>query len=177
MGILLWRTALGLRVFAYRDTRFENLRDILRERRHVIMKKAALTVMILSLLAFLGGASGFAQQAGGAAQSTTPQGNTAHHAMHHAAHHAANSEAKFQMGVHTASGTLSTVDTNGKLLIMTESDGTPFDFVVTKATHIQVNGQKGTLDSLAGQASHQVTIKFRDHLKRGLVAQSVEVGG
>ena len=141
------------------------------------MRRALLTLLMLSVLAFLGGASVFGQQAGGTAQQPAPS-TTAHHAAHHhGAHHAGNPEAKYQMGVHTASGTLSTVDTNGKLLIVTESDGTPFDFVVTRATRIQVNGQKSTLDSLGGQANQQVTIKFRDHLKRGLVAQSVQVGG
>lgn len=141
------------------------------------MRKTVLTLTILSLLAFLGGASLFAQQAAGTAPNATA--HAAHHAMHHAAHHhhAANPEAKYQMGVHTASGTLSTVDANGKLLVVTASDGTPFDFVVTRATHIMVNGQKSTLASLSGQANQQVTVKFRDHLQRGLVAQSVQVGG
>jgi hypothetical protein len=136
------------------------------------MRKAALTVTVLSLLAFLGGASAFAQQAGAAAQQTKPKATAAHHH-----HHAANPNAKYQMGVHTLSGTLQTVDTNGKLLIVTGQDGTPFDIVVTRATHIQVKGQKGTLDSLADQANQQVTVKYRDRLQRGLVAQSVDVAG
>jgi ABC-type amino acid transport substrate-binding protein len=146
------------------------------------MRKTVLTLMVLSLLAFLGGASALAQQASGPAQHAKTKAHAARHAMHHAVHHhavrrAANPEAKYQMGIHSASGTLATVDANGKLLIVTESDGTPFDFVVTRATHIRVNGQKSTLASLAGQTNQQVTVRFRDHLRRGLVAQSVQVGG
>jgi ABC-type amino acid transport substrate-binding protein len=141
------------------------------------MRKAVLTLIVLSLLAFLGGASAFAS---GAAQETKPKTTTAHHAMHHAAHHAhhmANPYSKYQAGLHTATGKLSTVDANGKLLIVTGPDGTPFDFRVTRATHIQVNGQKGTLADLSGKTDQQVTVKFRDDLTHGLVARSVEVSG
>lgn len=142
------------------------------------MRKAVLTVNILFVLAFLGGVSAFAQQAGGGTQQAQPKANTVHHALHHAAHHhAANPNAKYQMGVHTLSGKISTVDTNGKLLIVTGPDGTPFDFVVTRGTRIQIKGQKSSLANLADQANQQVTIKYRDHLQRGLVAQSVDVAG
>lgn len=150
------------------------------------MRKGVLTLMALSLLVFLGSPAVFgqaaAQQPATPAQQSPPPAANTHHAMHHAAHHAAhhhaaNPEAKYQAGVHTASGTLTTVDTNGKLLVVTGSDGTPFDFVVTRRTHISVNGQKGNLDALGSQANQQVTVKFRDHLRSGLVAQSVQVGG
>jgi hypothetical protein len=144
------------------------------------MRKAVLTLIVLSLLAFLGGASAFAGQAGGAAQQTTPATSTAHHAMHHAVHHArhmANQYAKYQAGLHTTTGKLSTVDANGNLLIVTGPDGTPFDFRVTRATHILVNGQKSTLADLSGKTDQQVTVKFRDDLTHGLVARSVDISG
>jgi hypothetical protein len=144
------------------------------------MRKPVLTLIVVSLLAFLGGASAFAQQAGGAAQQSTPPSSTAHHAMHHAAHHAhhaANQYAKFEAGLHTTTGKLSTVDANGKLLIVTGDDGTPFDFKVTRATRIEVNGQKSTLADLSGKTDQQVTVKFRDDLTHGLVARSVDISG
>jgi ABC-type amino acid transport substrate-binding protein len=144
------------------------------------MRKLGLTLIVLSLLAFLGGASAFAQQAGAAAQQTSSTGSTAHHAMHHAAHHAhhaASQYGKYEAGLHTATGKLSTVDANGKLLIVTGADGTPFDFKVTRATRIQVNGQKGTLADLSSKTDQQVTVKFRDDLTRGLVARSVDISG
>jgi hypothetical protein len=142
------------------------------------MRKAVLAVTVICLAGFLGGMSAFAQQAGATASQTKPETHAAHHAMHHAAHHrAANPDAKYEMGTHTLSGTISTVDTNGKLLIVTGPDGTPFDFVVNRATHIQVKGQKSNLGSLADQTHQQVTIKYRDRLQRGLVARSVDVSG
>jgi hypothetical protein len=142
------------------------------------MRRAVLTLLGLSLLAFLGGASVFAQEAAG--QQAKPKATTAHHAMHHAAHHAhhgANAYSKYEGGIHTATGKLSTVDANGKLLIVTGSDGTPFDFKVTRATHIQVNGQKSTLADLSSKTDQQVTVKYRDDLTHGLVARSVELSG
>jgi ABC-type amino acid transport substrate-binding protein len=142
------------------------------------MKKAVLTLTVLSLLAFLGGASAFAQASAEAPQGQAATKTTAHHAKHHAAHHqmAANPTARYQRGVHTVSGTLTAVDTNGKLLIVTDSDGVPFNFVVTPRTRIEVNGKKGNFDGLAGNSNQQVTVKFMDHLKGGLMAQSVQVG-
>jgi hypothetical protein len=148
----------------------------LRGKRYLDMRKAVLAVSVVFLLAFLGGASAFAQQAGAATPQTKPKAKTAHHAMHHAAHHAANAYARYQRGVHTLSGTISTVDPNGKLLIVKGADGVPFDFVVRPRTHIEVKGQKSDLGSLSDQANQQVTVKYRDDLRRGLVAQSVAVG-
>ncbi|MGH9445678.1 MAG: hypothetical protein ACRD3O_08130, partial [Terriglobia bacterium] len=155
-------------------------------------KRIFLTLMVLSLLAFLAGASALARQTSGTGQESTAKHATHHavhhaeHMAHHAAHHvrhmvhhaaAANPEARYQAGVHTLSGTLSTVDPNSKLLVITNSNGIPFDFVVTHFTRIDVNGKRGNLSALADQANQQVTVRYRDGLRRGLMAQSVQLGG
>lgn len=69
------------------------------------------------------------------------------------------------------------VDAGQKVVVVTDSNGTPFDFKVTRRTKIQVNGKKGTLDDLSGQTNQQASVKFRDNLDHGLVAQSIEIGG
>ncbi len=142
------------------------------------MRRIVLTLMVLSLLAFLGGASIFGHQAtGGTGQQAAPP-NTTHHAVHHHAHHAAaNPEARYQAGIHTLSGTITTVDSNSRLVIVTDSNGTPFDFVVSHLTRIDVNGKRGSLSGLVDQANQQVTVKYRDGLRRGLMARSIQLGG
>lgn len=142
------------------------------------MKKMALSLMVLSLLVVLGGVSIYAQEAGSssssAAQNEAPK---AKKATHH--HHAAtqNLTAKYAKGLQDISGTLSMVDAGQKVVVVTDSNGTPFNFKVTRGTKIQVNGKKGTLDDLSGQTNQQVSVKFRDRLDHGLVAQSIELGG
>lgn len=91
------------------------------------------------------------------------------------AHHAVvNPNAQYEAVVHSLSGTLARVDSTRHLVVVTDSDGVPFDFVVTRGTRIEVNGKKGTLDALSGESKQQVTVKFRDMLQRGLMAESVE---
>jgi hypothetical protein len=138
------------------------------------MRRIFLALMVLSLLAFLGGASMFGQATG---QQAAPP-NTTHHAVHHHAHHAAaNPEARYQAGIHTLSGTITTVDPNSRLVIVTDSNGIPFDFVVSHLTRIDVNGKRGSLSGLTDQANQQVTVKYRDGLRRGLMARSIQLGG
>ncbi|MDE3180859.1 MAG: hypothetical protein KGM47_14530 [Acidobacteriota bacterium] len=143
------------------------------------MKKLLLSLTILSLLLFLGGISVFAQpalQAGAAPQSTPSAAPAAkHHA--HAAHKAAgvNYTAKYASGVQSLSGTISMVDAGQKVVVVADSDGTPFNFQVNKATKIEVGGKKGTLDELSDQTSKQVAVKYRDRLNAGLVASSIDV--
>lgn len=146
------------------------------------MKKIILSLTVLSLLMVLGGFSVYAQdasQAGSSSSSTASQTEApkAKKATHH--HHAAteNLTAKYAKGVQDVSGTLSMVDSGQKVVVVTDSNGVPFNFKVTRGTKIQVNGKKGTLDDLSGQTNQQVSVKFRDHLDHGLVAQSIEIGG
>lgn len=149
------------------------------------MKKFLLSMTVLSLIAFLGGASALAKSA--LQDTSTPQASssttapaTEHHA-HAKTHHmkkaaGTNYTAKYAAGVQDLSGTLASVDAGQKVLVVTDSNGTPFDIKVTRATKIQMNGKKGTLDELSGSANQQVSVKYRDHLNAGLVAQSIDVG-
>ncbi|MGH9451900.1 MAG: hypothetical protein ACRD11_15425 [Terriglobia bacterium] len=151
------------------------------------MKKFLLSIMALSLFAFLGGASVLAKPA--LQDTSTPQTpstttapaakNHVHHAMHHHMKKAAgtNYTAKYAAGVQELSGTLESVEAGQKVLVITDSNGTPFNIKVNRATKIEMNGKKSTLDELSGSTSQQVTVKYRDRLNAGLVAASVSVGG
>ncbi|MGH9352119.1 MAG: hypothetical protein ACRD2G_08175 [Terriglobia bacterium] len=142
------------------------------------MRKIVLSVMVLSLLALLGGASLFAKSA---AQDTSPAqtpakaSKTSHHHARKAG--AENLTAKYAAGVQSLSGTVSMVEAQQKVVVVTDSNGTPFNFMVGKGTKIEVSGKKGTLDDLSSQTSQQVSVKYRDRLDKGLTAVSIEVGG
>lgn len=156
------------------------------------MKKLLFLFVILSLSVFVGGAlaSGQPAQESSASQAATATQKatetTVHHVHHvvhhvHVVHHAApkaggvNYTAKYAAGVQELSGTLSMVDSGQKVLVVTNSDGTPFNFKVDRATRIEVGGKKGTIDALSDQTSKQVDVKYRDRLNGGLVASSITV--
>lgn len=131
--------------------------------------------MVLSLLALFGGASLFAKSAAQDA-SQAPAAQPAKHAHHAKKAGGENLTAKYAAGVQSVSGTLSIVDATQKVIVVTDSDGTPFNFTVGKGAKIEVSGKKGTLDDLSGQTNQQVSVKYRDHLDKGLTAVSVSVG-
>ncbi|MGH9395656.1 MAG: hypothetical protein ACRD18_02225 [Terriglobia bacterium] len=149
------------------------------------MKKFLLSMTVFSLFVFLAGASVFAKSA--LQDSATPQepsSTTApaakaathkHHAHHMAKAAGTNYTAKYAAGVQDLSGTISAVDAGQKIVVVTNSDGTPFNFKVTHATKIEMNGKKGTLDALSDQTSKQVSVKYRDRMNAGLVAQSIDI--
>lgn len=133
--------------------------------------------MVLSLLALFGGASLFAKSAAqDASTSQAPAAQPAKHSHHAKKAGAENLTAKYAAGVQSVSGTLSMVDATQKVIVVTDSDGTPFNFTVGKGAKIEVSGKKGTLDDLSGQTNQQVSVKYRDHLDKGLTAVSVSVG-
>jgi hypothetical protein len=142
------------------------------------MKKLVLSAMVLSLLVFLGGASLFgrstAQDSSPGQASTSKPAKATHHAKKAAGE---NLTAKYAAGLQTLSGTISMVEAQQKVVVVTDSSGTPFNIRVTKGTKIEVGGKKSSLDDLSGQTSQQVSVKYRDHLNEGLVAQSIIVGG
>ncbi|HEV2418830.1 MAG TPA: hypothetical protein VGX94_13605 [Terriglobia bacterium] len=138
------------------------------------MRKFVLSVMVLSLLALLGGASLFAEPAAQAPAATSQPAKHSHHAKKAGTE---NLTAKYAAGVQSLSGTLSIVDAQQKSVVVTDSNGTPFNITVGKGTKIEVSGKKGTLDDLSGQTNQQVSVKYRDRLDKGLSAVSIEVGG
>lgn len=144
------------------------------------MKKAILTLTVLSVLAVWGGISVFAaRQAANSAPAQETPAAPAKKSTHHHARHAANSNltAKYAKGAQELSGNISLVDAGQKVVVVTDSNGIPFDLKVTGRTKIQVNGQKASLDSLSDQTNKQATVKYRDGLNRGLIAESIEIGG
>lgn len=147
------------------------------------MKKIVLSVTVLSLLVFLGGASLFGKpnaQDSSSAQTSKSAAKPAVKATHPTAHHAKragpNYTAKYAAGTQSLSGTLSMVDSQQRVIVVTNSEGTPFNFRVMRGTRIMVGGKKGTLDDLSGQKSQQVSVKYRDHMNAGLVAQVIDAG-
>jgi hypothetical protein len=74
----------------------------------------------------------------------------------------------------TISGTLQMVVADKKILVLTDSSGTPFNFKVTSATRIKVAGKKAKLDELASQTNKAASIKFLP-TRSGNVAQTVEI--
>ena len=120
------------------------------------MKKTLFLLVTCLILSFAGTLSALAQEV-----------KTAPAAPGKAAVAAAKSE--------TLTGTLQTVVTDKKLLVVAGSTGVPYDFTVTGATKIMVGGSKAKLADLAGSTGKSVTVKFLPEKKAGNIAQSVEV--
>ena len=74
----------------------------------------------------------------------------------------------------TISGTLQMVAADKKIVVLTDSAGTPFDFKVTGATRIKVAGKKAKLDELASETNKAASVKFLP-TRTGNVAQTIEV--
>jgi|SRR5579875_3625589 len=138
------------------------------------MKKVVASVFVLSLMVFWGSASAFAKNAQAESSSA---GQTAAPAKKAATHHHATSSkaAKAAAKLHSLSGTISMVDATKKIVVLTDSNGVPFDFIVTRATHIEVSGKKATLSELADQTNKQASVKYMDRMKAGQLARSIEV--
>jgi hypothetical protein len=75
----------------------------------------------------------------------------------------------------TISGTLSMVDADKKIVVVTDSAGTPFDIKVNGATRIKVAGKKAKLDDLVSETNKAVSIKILP-TRTGNVAQTIEIG-
>jgi hypothetical protein len=84
-------------------------------------------------------------------------------------------QAMVRMGpAETISGTLKMVVPHKRLMILTDSAGTPFDFRVTPATHIAVSGKNVRLSDLRHDVNKSVSVKFVP-LRLGDVARSIKV--
>jgi hypothetical protein len=131
------------------------------------MKERMLTLVAVLALVLFGAISGMAQDQPAAPDQSTPAAadSTAkpkHHSMAMAA-----SE--------TVSGTLSTVDADKKLVVVSSSSGVPYDFTVSGGTKITVGGTKAKLADLSGATSKQATVTFVAEKKKGNMARSIEV--
>ena len=74
----------------------------------------------------------------------------------------------------TLSGKISDVDASQKLVIVRDSSGTPFDFVVTPSTRIESGSQRIALQKLSSDTSQMASIRFIPE-GRGDVAQSIKI--
>jgi hypothetical protein len=71
------------------------------------------------------------------------------------------------------SGTISSVDADKNLVVVSSSDGIPYNFVVSKGTKITAGGSKAKLSDL--QSGKQASVSFVAEKKRGNLAKSIEV--
>ncbi|MGH9360151.1 MAG: hypothetical protein ACRD22_13220 [Terriglobia bacterium] len=133
------------------------------------MKKLVVSVFVLSLVAFWGSASTFAKKA--QAENSSTSEPAAHAAKATTHHHARKAAAKSE----TISGTISMVDAANKIVVVTDSNGVPFDFKVTHRTRIDVNGNRASLSQLADQTNKQASVKFMDRMKAGQFAETIKV--
>lgn len=126
------------------------------------MNKSMLSILSICLFVCMGAIDVAAQEAGKAAEKAQPTA-------------APERKAKAAFGkAETISGTISIVDKDKKLMVLTGPGGVPYNFKITRSTRIKIAGQKAKLDDLAGQTSKQASVKFLP-LRTGNAAQSVEV--
>lgn len=127
------------------------------------MRKPLLVLLALLVLTFVGSTSARAQEA--AKPEEAPAKEKA----------APAEKAKAEAAKpETISGTIQMVATDKKLVVLTSSSGTSYNFKVTGATRIKVAGKKAKLDELAAQANKSASVKFLP-LRTGNLAQSIEV--
>ncbi len=117
------------------------------------MKRIAFLLVASVLLAFWGGSVLVAQEEAPAGEQAAP---------------AALGKAE------TISGTISMVSTDERLVVVAGSSGVPYNFKVTGATRIRIDGKRAKLADLAEQTKKKVSVKFIPR-RSGNIAQSIEV--
>lgn len=120
---------------------------------------------------------------GATAQTTPATEPTAktHHVVKKArakapAQEAASGGARVLGTKETLSGTVAMVDSTNHVLVLTGSNGVPYDFRVTRATRIMISGKKASFGELAEQSNHSASVQFVPR-SNGNFAESVTVGG
>jgi invasion protein IalB len=127
-------------------------------------------ILIAALFLFLGAASGVAQQ------KTSPATKPAAKSQTMKKPHAELAGAGKVLGPkETLSGTISRVDTTNNLIVLTGTNGVPYNFRVTKGTRITISGKKAGLGELSAQANAQASVQFVPRSK-GNFAESITVG-
>lgn len=126
--------------------------------------KKSLSVLSILLLLFLGVISVVAQE------TEKPAAGASQEAEKSAPAPKAKAAAKSE----TISGTVTTVSKENQLLILTSSNGIPYNFKLTRGTRIKVGGQKAKADDLAAQTGKQASVEFLP-LRTGNMARSIEV--
>lgn len=76
----------------------------------------------------------------------------------------------------TLSGKITMVNSNSRILVMTNSEGVPFDMHVTKATSIRSGNRPVTLNALAKDMQKNVTVRFTPE-RSGDMAKTIQLQG
>ena len=76
----------------------------------------------------------------------------------------------------TVSGKIMMVDPAKKLVVLKDTDGVPFDMVVTRSTRIESGNQMLKLSDLASKTNQSASIHFVPE-GRGDVARSIQITG
>ena len=72
------------------------------------------------------------------------------------------------------SGTISSVDPSDKEVTLIGSNGVPYNFDLTKGTHIDASNKKIGANELAGESHKQATIHFLP-TAHGNIAESIQI--
>ena len=126
--------------------------------------KSRLSVLLTALALILLCAMTAMAQDQAAQESSAPAATTTKKAEKGGASYAAKPE--------TLSGTVSSVDAEKNLVVVSSSDGIPYNFVVSKGTKITSGGSKAKLGDLP--AGKQVSVSFVAEKKRGNQARSIK---
>ena len=74
----------------------------------------------------------------------------------------------------TLTGTITILNDAAKTITLTTSDGTPYDFKMTRETKITIDGRPATLADLTAQSNGQASVEFVP-TSTGNFAHSVEL--
>src|SRR5579859_1745482 len=75
----------------------------------------------------------------------------------------------------TLSGKIAMVDSGKKLVVIKDSSGTPFDFMVTPSTRIKQGTERLKLSDLASKANDKVSVRYVPE-RKGDIAKLIEIG-
>jgi hypothetical protein len=136
-------------------------------------RKAFPALLIPGLFLFMGIALARTQQEQAAPLKQATKAQKAQ--IHKKAEAAAGAELGFGK-MESLSGSLSMVDSAGKLVVVISPNGVPYDFQITPKTRIEVSGKTATLGDLEGQIHKDVLVDFTPE-RAGNMAQSIKVAG
>ena len=71
-------------------------------------------------------------------------------------------------------GTITSVDSTGNEITLIGSNGVPYDFDLTRKTHVEASNQKIAVRDLAGENHKQATVHFLP-TSRGNLAESIQI--
>lgn len=76
----------------------------------------------------------------------------------------------------TLTGSIMSVDSAKKMVVIKGSDGVPYDVIVNRSTRIESGGKKVKLDDLQSDTGKQVSVRILPE-RSGNIAQSIQVTG